>query len=593
MSRRARLSQVRKGERDEAIGKGQKSQLGDNAAFNDSLDVYKGSGKTLVSMPYYGGTVNTTHGATRRKLTTPKDIKILPTTYQQNVFQTSTQTDFPIPGVDGDIVHCALLRLRIKNSSNVPFVFENLWSLIERMEIQWNGTDSQDVIYSRDLGRYCTLYAKNIDATADLMGFHPPSKGPGKAYLPRNALSAFEDIDGHCASSTGGGYIPNTTLVVPAGGLTAGTYTLPVAAAAPRVAYKEPLTLGPGEEKVFTIDLSSLPLLDGKFYWPNISRTVIPRIRIWFNASNSFIPSTDYTLNNAQYSLAGPFPLALAPTSATTVAGTDIMSDVLAKVRSEGLLTLSSMEIWMRTDQYLSSGLRNVLSAQHSNFLVKTLLPTRYIVSVNCTSDQEIANNEALTGLNGTFSVIFVTLQKVGWRQTQGKLESGCEVKNVTIRSSGGSVIDFERKEAEWQNKIVNHTAVPVGNFFVSYRGRDWQQEIYRAPYTFGCHTVAGVTTSRSQGQASGVPTLTMRGERVVMSVLAFSTDFVRDFQEGEMNGHFEMDGNFQIGFIPGTDEFDKPMTNVPCELVLEADRFAQIHFTGDKFIVSRVQGGK
>lgn len=587
------MTQVRQGERDEATGKGQKSHLGDNAAFNDHVDIYRGSGKQLVSMPHYGGSVNTNHGSTRRKLTTPKDIKILPTTYQQNVFQTSTQVDFTIPAIDGDIVHCALLRLRIKNLSNIPWQFDNLWTLIDRMEIQWNGTDSQDVIYGRDLARYCTVYAKNIDATADLMGFHRPAEGPGKAFLPRNAFAAFEDIGGHCASVAGSGLTPNVSITVPSGGLAAGTYTYPVLAAPPRVAFQEPLVLLPTKEVVFTIDLSSLPLLDGKFYWPNISKVVIPRIRFWFNASDSIIPSSDYTLNNVQYSLPGPFPMNLGPTSATTVAGTDSMMDTLKKVRSEGMIVMNSMELWMHTDQFLSSALRNHLSGQYSNFLVKTLLPTRYIVSVNCTTDQEIANNEALTGLHGTFAVLYSTLQKVGWRQTAGKFDSACEVKTLTFRTSGGTVVDFERKEAEWQNKIVNHTSVPVGHHALSFRGRDWQQEIYRAPYTYGTHNVQGLQTARSQGGASGVPVLTQRGERVLTSIQAFSTDPIRDFQDGEMNGHFELDGNFQIGFIPGTDEFDRPLTNTPCELLIEGDRFAQIHFVGDKFIVTRVQGGK
>ena len=594
MNRRARVAQVRKGEKDEATGKGNITHLGDNAAFGSHVDIYRGSGKQLIAMPHYGGSVNTTPGATRRKLTTPKDIKILPTTYQQNVFQTSTQVDFTIPAIDGDIVHCALLRLRIKNTSNIPWQFDNLWTLIDRMEIQWNGTDSQDVIYGRDLERYCTLYAKNIDATADIMGFHPPSKGPGKAFLPRNAFAAFEDVDGHCASVNGSGYTPTVSVAVPLAGFVNGSVvSYPVSAGAPRIAYQEPLVLRAGEEKVFTIDLSTLPLLDGKFYWPNISKVVIPRIRFWFNASDSIIPSSDYTLNQAQYSLPGPFPMTLGPSSTTAVAAADIMTDVLKKVRSEGMLVMNSMELWMHTDQFLSSALRNHLSSQYSNFLVKTLLPTRYIVSVNCTTDQEIANNEALTGLHGTFSVLFSTLQKVGWRQTAGKFDSACEVKTLTFRTSGGTVVDFERKEAEWQNKIVNHTSVPVGQYAIGFKGRDWQQEIYRAPYTYGVHTVTGSTATKSQGGLTGVPLLTQRGERVLTSVQAFSTDFIRDFQDGEMNGHYELDGNFQIGFIPGTDEFDRTMTNVPCELIIEGDRFAQIHFVGDKFIVTRVQGGK
>lgn len=594
MTRHARLSQVRKAEAEEALGKGNKNAIGDNAAFGNHVDIYRGSGKNLINMPHYGGTVNTTHGATRRKLTTPKDIKILPTTYQQNVFQTSTQVDFTIPAIDGDIVHCALFRMRIKNTSNIPWQWDNLWTMIDRMEIQWNGTDSQDVIYGHDLKRYCTLYVKNIDATADIMGFHSPSEGPGLAYLPRNAFSAFQPIHGVAANPTSS-IIPSSTLVIPPGGLgtTETTLQLPIINHEPRIRYREPLNLLPGEEKVFTIDLSTLPLLDGKFYWPNISKVVIPRIRFWFNATDSLIPSTDYTLNQVNYSLSGPFPMALSPTSSTQVQATDSMIDALRKVRQEGHIVMNSMELWMHTDQYLSSQLRSHLSSQYNNFLVKTLLPTRYIVSVNCTTGQEIANNEALTGLHGTFAVLFSTLQKVGWRQTAGRYDSACEVRTLTFRTSGGTVVDFERKEAEWQNKIVNHTSVPVGNQVIRYIGRDWQQEIYRAPYTLGVMDISGGTRIQNQGQANGVPNNTERGERVLTSVQAFSTDFVRDFQDGEMNGHFELDGNFQIGFIPGTDEYDRPMTNVPCELVIQGDRFAQIHFVGDKFIVTRVQGGK
>lgn len=589
MTRAARLTQVRNGEREEALGKGNKSQLGDNAAFNSHIDIYRGSGKNLVSMPHHGGSVYTTHGATRRKLTTPKDIKILPTTYQQNVFQTSTQVDFPIPAIDGDIVHCALLQLRVKNSSAIHWVWDNLWTMVDRLEILWNGSDSQDVIYGRDLKRYCTLYAKNINATADIMGFHRPSEGPGIAYTPKNKIRAFKDIPGEIPGSeyAADPYTANaqvSALNTPA----------PVLCQSPRIAFTEMLVLAPGEEKVFTIDLSSLPLLDGKFYWPNISKTVIPRIRFWFNASNSLIPSTDYTNNTfASYNPTATYPFSLYTGGPTIADGTGIVGDHLQTIRAGGCIVMNSMELWMRTDQYLSSGLRGHLSSQYSNFLVKTLLPTRYILSVTCTTNQEIANNEPLTGLNGTFAVLFSTLQKVGWRTTRGKFDSACEVKTMTMRTSGGTVIDFERKEPDWQNKIVVHTATPIDNHFLAYNGRDWQQEIYRSPYTYGVCTHTGAQATGNQGGATGIPVSTKRGERVLMSVQAFSTDFVRDHQEGEMNGHLELDGNFQMGFIPGTDEFDRSMTNVPCELLIEGERFAQIHFVGDKFIVTRVSGGK
>lgn len=587
MTRAARLTQVRHGEREEATGKGNKSHLGDNAAFNSHIDIYRGSGKNLVSMPHHGGQVYTTHGATRRKLTTPKDIKILPTTYQQNVFQTSTQVDFPIPAIDGDIVHCALLQLRVKNQSNIPWVWDNLWTMIDRIEILWNGSDSQDVIYGRDLKRYCALYAKNINATADIMGFHRPSEGPGIAFTPKNKLRAFQDIPGE---------IPGPEFVTaqePFSAYINAAIPAQVLCQTPRVTYSEPLVLLAGEEKVFTIDLSSIPLLDGKFYWPNISKTVIPRLRFWFNASNSLIPSTDYTNGRIDaYSSTITYPYT-AYTGVTVAAATEIVGDVLQKIRQAGAIVMNSMELWMRTDQYLSSGLRGHLSNQYSNFLVKTLLPTRYILSVNCTSDQEIANNEPLTGLNGTFAVLYSTLQKVGWRTTRGKFDSACEVKTITMRTSGGTVIDFERKEADWQNKIVVHTAIPIENHFPAYLGRDWQQEIYRAPYTYGVCSHLGVQNATNQGGASGIPTNTKRGERVLMSIQSFSTDPVRDYQDGEMNGHMELDGNFQLGFIPGTDEFDRTMTNVPCELLIEGERFAQIHFVGDKFIVTRVSGGK
>ena len=588
MTRAARLTQVRHGEREEATGKGNKSHLGDNAAFNSHIDIYRGSGKNLVSMPHHGGSVHTTHGATRRKLTTPKDIKILPTTYQQNVFQTSTQVDFPIPAIDGDIVHCALLQLRVKNTSTIHWVWDNLWTMVDRIEILWNGSDSQDVIYGRDLKRYCALYAKNINATADIMGFHRPSEGPGIAFTPKNKVRGFREIPGEVPFVD---QEPATDPFAPTGGAAVST---PVLSSTPRITYSEPLVLAPGEEKVFTIDLSSLPLLDGKFYWPNISKTVIPRLRFWFNASNSLIPSTDYT--NGIFSAYKPgasYPFSLGTAGPTIADGAGVVGDILQTVRASGYIVMNSMELWMRTDQYLSSGLRGHLSSQYSNFLVKTLLPTRYILSVNCTSDQEIANNEPLTGLNGTFAVLFSTLQKVGWRTTRGKFDSACEVKTITMRTSGGTVIDFERKEPDWQSKIVVHTAVPVDNHFLSFMGRDWQQEIYRAPYTYGVYTAAGTQGAKNQGGNAGVPTATKRGERVLMSTQAFSTDFVRDYQEGEMNGHMELDGNFQLGFIPGTDEFDRPMTNVPCELLIEGERFAQIHFVGDKFIVTRVSGGK
>lgn len=589
MTRAARLTQVRQGEREEATGKGNKSHLGDNAAFNSHIDIYRGSGKNLVSMPHHGGNVHTTTGATRRKLTTPKDIKILPTTYQQNVFQTSTQVDFPIPAIDGDIVHCALLQLRVKNTSNIPWVWDNLWTMVDRIEILWNGSDSQDVIYGRDLKRYCTIYAKNINATADIMGFHRPSEGPGLAFTPKNKIRAFNTIPGEIPGAEFA--LDPFSQFITSTGIAA---DFQVKCQNPRVCFTEPLVLQAGEEKVFTIDLSSLPLLDGKFYWPNISKTVIPRLRFWFNASNSLIPSTDYTNGTfAAYNPGAAYPFTLYNGGPTIANGNGIVGDHLQTIRAGGCIVMNSMELWMRTDQYLSSGLRGHLSSQYSNFLVKTLLPTRYILSVNCTTDQEIANNEPLTGLNGTFAVLFSTLQKVGWRTTRGKFDSACEVKTITMRTSGGTVIDFERKESDWQNKIVNHTAVPIGNQFVSFMGRDWQQEIYRAPYTYGVCDRNGLQNTTNQGGNAGIPVLTKRGERVLMSIQAFSTDFVRDYQEGEMNGHMELDGNFQLGFIPGTDEFDRTMTNVPCELLIEGERFAQIHFVGDKFIVTRVSGGK
>jgi hypothetical protein len=517
----------------------------DNDPLNHLVEKESRHGKHTVEVNFGGGKVNVPPGSLTKQLTNYCDSRIpLQGGATTNVFSTSSPLEFELKAVSCEIVTQALLRISLQNNhASVDWTLPNLWRLIDRIQILWNGADVGDTYYSDNLGDMIQLFSRNIDAAAALMHFHPPSEGGGPAYMPRNQSQRFNSVG---AVSGPVDYDATGTLSYP-----------------PVIPSTEPLVVPFGTSRDFYIDLTSLPLFKGDVYFPTTTKHAATRIRIYFAATGQIAGDSHYS--NGSVTISGV---------------TQSRKLHLEAARQANELQLTSMELILRGSYNQSTHVKSELEARHNTFMFRCLIPNRMILQQACTTGIKNSENKTITSMHGTYAMWIIRLRDPDSASYPGKADWIDSITTISENNSDGTIRDYEDKNPLLFSTTVDEHNFNGGNFF-SYNA-DWGQFMHADPDTRGALvTTTGVPRAVGADSTGTKPYYHSYGKDKRLLCFPYSQQPLKDFWWGTCYGSQTYDGNSTVTFTPGPNYYGYSYTGAQKQMIIDGWRISYIHWDG------------
>ena len=457
------------------------------------------------------------------------------------IFKTSGYIDFKIEQCSFDICARATLYMTLRNSSTRDWTLPNLEFLTDRTQILWNGNDSDDSWYNTQLKECNHLLAKNVESSAALHHFHPPSDGLGRAFMPKNQTNVCD-----ARGNTGSGTL---------------SYVAPFATPCgiPRT---EPLVVPANGELNVELDITCLPLFSGHLVFSAFESRKT-RLRVYFNATDSIIGDSTYS-------------------NSEIVVGTKVYTE-LATARQANQLQLGFCELRLHGHRITEEAVRHALHRRHSqSFAFKCLIPRRMYQNSVVTTDVENGDNRTLSSMQGTFCFWTLTLRDTDVEYAPRKAEWYNGIRDITEENGAGNVRDYSEKDSLIFSNVVDSVRFPGGNQFFAAHS-DHGQYMEADPVTRGSVVV---TTGASRALAPGGPYRHRCGLEKRYIALCFSNQPMKDYWWGTQYGSEHSNGNKILKYTPGLKYDNTPLAATSQNLWINGWQFATVVWNSKDFRV-------
>ena len=457
------------------------------------------------------------------------------------VFKTSAYADFKIEQCDFDICARATIFMTLSNQSNRDWTLPNLEFLIERIQILWNGNDADDSWYNTQIKECNHLLAKNVEASAALHHFHPPSAGLGRAFMPKN----------------------QTVVCDPRGNTGTGTLSYVAPFSTPcGIPRAEPLVVPAGGERDVELDITCLPLFSGHLVFSAFDSRKT-RLRVYFNATDSIIG--DSTYSNSEVTVGTPVYVQLAA------------------ARAANQLQLRFCELRLHGHRITQAAVRAALHQRHAHsFAFKCLIPRRMYQSSNVTTNVENGDNRTLSSMEGTFCFWTITLRDPDVEFAARKSEWYNGIRKISEENGVSKVRDYSQKDSLIFSNVVDQIRFPGGNQFFAAHS-DHGQYMEADPIERGAVVT---TTGASRGLAPGGPYRHQCGLEKRYIALCFSNQPMKDYWWGTQYGSEYSDGGKILKYVPGLKYDNSPLASTPQNLWINGWQFATVIWNSTEFNV-------
>jgi len=465
-------------------------------------------------------------------------------------FQTAlvqrTYVDFEMRRAKFDSVSRCFLSLTLSNlSTDIGWTLPNIWNLVNTIQILWNGNDQEESYDKSHIREAILLFNRNIETSARIMHFNPPSEGPGKAFLPRNQSTRSAVYD---ATSDAAGINFATNVDCPSS-----------------IPSFDPLYIGPNSTKVFRLDLSWLPLFSGHLHFPNIENKGT-RVRIYFENTGAIIG--DSTYSNSDFTIGGD-----------TKKGYEWM----VEAQAQNKFIIQNMELQIRGTYYTDELLKAEMTRRHHQFGFKCLLPRRMYISLDCTTGVENQENKPLTSMVGTFALWSLYLRDPDAESAPRKGEWYNSIQDITEVNGDGSIRDYSKKPAYLYSNIVDEVNFAMGNDYYTNMS-DFGQSMYSDPRNRGATASNGTLQTIGANISNTAPYRHTDGLDKRGLGFAYSAQPTKDFWWGTQFGGQAFDGKDTIRFTPGKRFGGANLTGTVQNFWINGWQYGWINWNADDF---------
>lgn len=529
-------------------------------------------------------------GTTVKLLTSKTDVRIIPrTTLQSRVFSGSqSYLDVELDKIPVAFSDHAVARITLRNSGAADFTLASIPALFERIELRPAHQDPQVTYYSEDIFEALYAYCEDsIRANCEETGMFSPTEYPlGRAYQPNNKdrVVAGDGIPGAGFSLLGN----LTGAILAPDNLTVGATTKRTTLSS----YLDPanLVVKAGSTKVLYLPLDFLFYFHKGVHIPTLCASNRPIIRFYF-ASDDTIIGNDYNFSAGRDDVSDD-PTVLFPN------GTRGRAMINARIANE--LTLDDFEIKIQGTYYTNSEHDMNIARVCSRMAIKTCLPQRFICNfIKASTGVPTADNVTLTGLVGSTAGLTAYFKKKRDVGKAGANRHFVSFIDSTWRTSGGRVIDEDRKTNEIHSRIPErvafHKTSELNPFIKGHSSKS--QYYFERPdhfsYTLQQNIAgAGVAINTGLGAPRGLlssdPYHTgVPDESPRIYAEFYCRDIIGDIHKSTETGTVNYDGNYTWTVTFGNDFYDRSFVNEDILAVINQQRNSSIYITsGDVQII-------
>jgi len=561
------------------------TQIPDNDPIKRGMQIGDPSERHKVGVQVGGVTYSAPSGILHKHPTYKQDVRIIPrSTINPRVFSGSQQyLDIELDKVPVTSIRDVCLRFVLRNSSANPFTLESPMACFDRIEIRPNHADPLVTYYTEELYEEMLLYTKRIRANCEQLGIkYPVEHRLGEAYLPDNKDTIVI-----------GPAVPNPNFSV-LGNLT-GAYVAPnTALAETTVASTFTTTFRPGQLIIPANSTKEIFMpLDFIFYFhpavhtPTLCRNNRPVIRFYFASDYKMIGNTyNFSIgrDDASDDLTTLFPAGTA--------GRNMINALEAN-----LITLDDIEIKIQGTCYNDTSHDAAIAAESARTIIKTCVPQRYQRTLNSiTTGTPMTAQVDLSGVTGSTAGLTIY-----WRKSKDVNKPGAQrhfvaFKDSTWRTSGGKVIDEDRKTSEIHSRIPEKVAFHRTSEWNPYiKGHSSQGQYYwERPDAFsyttssGDPSVSGVNVNLGLGSPRALLTSSPfytgapdQSPRIYAEF--YSADAISDVLDSSESGMIVYDTRFTLSMTFGNDYYDRPMSSVDLDMLVIQRRNMSIYIDNGK----------
>lgn len=236
----------------------------------------------------------------------------------------------------------------------------------------------------------------------------------------------------------------------------------------------------------------------------------------------------------------------------------------------------------------------------HRQVVLKTCLPQRFINKISkVTSNTPIAEGVTLTGLVGSTAGLTMYFKKARDVDKAGANRHFVGILDSTWRTSGGRVIDEDRKTSEIHSRLPERIAFnrtsELNPFIKGHCSLG--QYYFERPDSFSYTKVSGDGTTLTgntgvglpRGLSSGSPFFTGTPDETPRIYAEFyCRDIIGDIHQSTETGSINYDGNFTFSATFGNDFYDLPLSAEDLLVIINQQRNSSIYIESGKVVVIR-----